>query len=399
MRKFTTALFLVSILVWSIIGVCFTPLTAQQLNLIGEDGSSLATLSAFETNKHWFVDLHDFFRALNFDVTWRDSQKRLDAQSDNTEMRFQPETDRVLVGDRQLAMVEAPRLRDGRLFMNAQALANLINRHTSQSLIWNSTRNQLQLATPAAWAQDDAEDPLGSFIQEIPDVKDEQLLVVIDPGHGGRDPGAIGHQGTHEKDVVLDISLRIRDYFKANHPKLKVRLTRTTDKFIPLSQRTQIANDLDGDVFLSIHANSNRSSQARGFDVYTLSGEATSPTGEDLAEIENSALRYEGFDENELDDVSWILYQLENSVHVRESREIAKFIMDAAEDKLPIPTRRARQAPFWVLKDARMPAMLVETGFLSNPDEEQTLQLVSYQNSVAEVLGQALETYRKNRMR
>lgn len=379
--------------------ISYGPVYSQSLNLIGEDGNSLASLSAYQSNKTWFVDLRDFLQSLDFQVSWKESAQRLEAKKKEIEMRFRPETDRVLIGENNLGLIAPPVMKNGRLYLQAQALANLMNRHTSQSMIWNSTRNQLQLATPAAWAQDRKNDPLGSFIEDIPEMENKELLVVIDPGHGGRDPGAIGHNGTLEKRVVLDISRRIRDHLKANYPNIKVRLTRTSDKFIPLSQRTQIANDLDADVFLSIHANSNKSSKAKGFDVYTLSGEATSPTGEDLAEIENSALKYEGYDEKELDDVSWILYHLRNSVHVRESQDISQFIMEVADKNLPIPTRRARQAPFWVLKDAQMPAILVETGFLSNPREEQTLQRVSYQNAVAEVLGKALENYRQNRTR
>lgn len=371
--------------------------SANYLNLVGEEGSSQQKLSAFQSGDDWLVDLHDFFQALDFDVLWKNTIQRFEADKKGTTLRFRPETERVLVDGRTLSLIDSPTIHEGRLYLHARAVANLINRHTDKSVIWNPTRRQLQVASASAWAQESGEDPIGSFIDDMPDQDDDELLVIIDPGHGGRDPGAIGHNGIQEKSVVLDISSTIKQYLENNHPKIKPRLTRDNDQFIPLSRRTQIANDMEGNVFLSIHANANRSSQAKGFEVYTLSGEATNPSGQELAKIENSALRYEGYEEKELDDISWILYQLGNSVHVRESQHISRMIMDRADKDLPIPTRRSRQAPFWVLKDARMPAILVETGFLSNPDEEEVLQSRAYQESVAKVLAEALDEYREKR--
>lgn len=386
------------VLLFFVVGLFSLPpaVSANYLNLVGEEGSSTRQLSAWQSGESWFVDLHEFFQALDFSVEWESATDRLEASKEGTNMRFRPDTERVLVDGQNLSLVSSPTIREGRMYLSASAVANLINRHTGQSMIWNPSRRQLQVASSAAWAQEESGDPIGTFIDDMPDKDEDEMLVIIDPGHGGRDPGAIGHNGIQEKHVVLEISKKIKQYLEDNYDNIKPRLTRSTDKFIPLSRRTQIANDMDGDVFLSIHANANRSSRARGFEVYTLSSEPTNPSAKELANIENSALRYEGIETDKLDDISFILHQLTQTVNARESKNVARTIMEKAES-LPIPTRRARQAPFWVLKDARMPAMLVETGFLSNPSEEEMLQTDSYQQSVAEVVGQALEHYQTNR--
>jgi len=378
-------------------GVPHAAQSADYLNLVGKEGTNKSKLPALQLENEWLLDLYQFFQSLDFQVQWDSDINRLQASNKSRELRFRPDTERVLIDGRKLSLIDPPLLKNGRLFMRTQAVVNLVNKYTDQSLIWNSSRKQLQVANPAAWAQNKKKDPIGSLIENVPDRKEDQLLVIIDPGHGGRDPGAIGYNGLKEKKVVLEISRAIKNELEQEYPKIKPRLTRNRDEFIPLSQRTQIANQMEGDVFVSLHANANRSQKAKGFEVYTLSGEATSPSGKELAKIENSALRYEGYKKSELDDISFILNQLRNSVHVRESRTIAQDMMERAQRQLPIPTRRARQAPFWVLKDARMPAMLVETGFLSNPTEERILQKESYQQAVAKVIASSLSKYRKQR--
>ncbi len=216
---------------------------------------------------------------------------------------------------------------------------------------------------------------------------------MVDPGHGGRDPGAIGPDGLQEKDIVLELSLALRDVLQNNYPKLNVELTRDSDKFLPLQKRTQIANQRNADVFVSIHANAGRSSTAEGFEVFTLSSDATDASAEELAEIENSALRYEGVPAEELNDISFILWQLRSTIHTRESRTVPRNIIDSLKARIPGKNRGVKGAPFWVLKDARMPAVLVESGFLSNPEEARRLTSESHQQDLAQAIGEGIDQY------
>lgn len=380
----------------------YPPVSANTLNLLDARGQLIKEVSALTRGGDVLIDLYDFFRALDFSVSWDPSTERLDVANDRLEFRFQPDSKRVYAGNRLLNIPAAPTYREGRLFLTAQSAANLFNRHTTQSMIWNPARQRMRLTGSEARAQEPepesgSDDPIGKFLDQKSQPDTGDFLVVIDPGHGGRDPGAIGTNGLREKRVVLGMAKTLRDHLLENYPRIEARLTRREDRFLALKSRTQVANEMDADLFISIHANSGHSSYASGFEVFTLSGEATDPSARDLAEIENSALLYEGYEKKEIDDLSFILWQLRSTVHTRESRKVARLMLEEMEDLLPISNRGMKQAPFWVLKDAQMPAVLVETGFLSNPSEEKRLQSREYHRRLARALGPAINKFREQR--
>ena len=378
------------------------PAQAQRVNIVDAAGDLLHEFNTLELDGKYFFDLHDFFKAIDFDVHWNESARRLTASGEEEKFRFTPGAGRVLVAEEGLYPAENIRYENGRLFLEAEQTADLLKEHTDKEYIWNPSREQLQVAraedfqSEAEPASGGDEDPIARFLEEVPETEEEEILVVIDPGHGGRDPGAIGANGLTEKEIVLRISLQLRDYIEENYPAIKPVLTREDDRFIPLQDRTRMANEQQADVFMSIHANSGRAG-ASGFEVFTLSSEADDEEARELAEIENSALRYEGVDGDELEDIEWILHQLQGTVHTRESREFARIIDDELDNNLSLPSRGVKQAPFFVLKDARMPAVLVETGFLSNPREAEKLGTRTFQQEIAAGLAEALEYYRQNR--
>lgn len=372
------------------------PLQAQTIELVDAEGSLLSRLEAVQNDQYTFVDLYELFRSLNFSVEWDPFLDRLEASRENTSFRFLPGMQRVRVEDR-LYSVPEPAFRDGRLFLAVEPVTRLLRRHGGKPVIWNPARAQMQLTPSEAEASE--EDPVGRFIDETPRTGSSEILVVVDPGHGGRDPGAIGKNGSREKQVVLELARQLKAVLREGYPNIRVRLTRDEDRFIPLKSRTQIANEIGADVFISLHANSTQhSSRARGFEVYTLSGQATDPSAQELANVENSALRYEGYEQEELEDISWILWQLRSTVHTRESQKFAARILDRLQGEVPTQNRGAKKAPFWVLKDAQMPAVLFESGFLSNPAEERKLRDRQYLRKLARGLAAALEAYRENRL-
>lgn len=372
------------------------PLQAQTIELVDAEGSLLSRLQTVQNEQHTFVDLYELFRSLEFSVEWDPFLDRFEASRKDISFRFVPGMERVRVDDR-LYPVPGPTLHEGRLFLAVQPVTRLLRRHSGKSVIWNPARAQMQL-TPAE-AEAAEEDPVGRFIDETPRTEGNEMLVVVDPGHGGRDPGAIGKNGSREKQVVLDLARELKGILQESYPNIRVRLTRGGDRFIPLKSRTRIANEIGADVFVSLHANSaQHSSRARGFEVYTLSGQATDPSAQELADVENSALRYEGYQQEELEDISWILWQLRSTVHTRESQKFAGLILDRLQGQVPTNNRGAKKAPFWVLKDAQMPAVLFESGFLSNPSEERKLRDREYLRKLARGLAGALEAYRENRL-
>lgn len=220
-------------------------------------------------------------------------------------------------------------------------------------------------------------------------------VVVIDPGHGGKDPGAIGPRGTKEKDVVLKIALRLRKLLRTRL-KLKVILTREKDEFLPLSRRTQIANENKADLFLSIHANASRKRGVRGFEVFFLDY-AKNDDARAIAAAENSAVRFENTlpSPQKLGDLDFILLDMIQNEYHQESSELAEMMVRRLTAKLGIRGRGVDQAGFYVLNGAFMPAVLVEMAFISNPEDEKLLRQTWFQKKVAEALYEGVKDFKE----
>lgn len=217
--------------------------------------------------------------------------------------------------------------------------------------------------------------------------------VVIDPGHGGRDPGTQAGRGrTREKDVVLEIARRLRDKLAAA-PDIRPILTRERDAFVTVRGRPSMALSEQGDLFLSIHANSAPNRSARGFETYFL-GEARSDESRAVAMRENSALQYEE-DAPQLGDIQFILASNDLNGYRRESSKLGGYLQNALRGVHPGPDRGVKPGPYWVLVGASgsMPTVLVEVGFLSNPSEERFLGGSAGQERLAEALAEAVRGY------
>jgi len=218
--------------------------------------------------------------------------------------------------------------------------------------------------------------------------------VVIDPGHGGKDPGARGPRGTTEKNVALAVAKRVAAKLRSV-PGIEPSLTRTKDVFITLSGRPKIAVERHADLFLSIHCNSESGSAARGFETYFLSPSRTEESRR-VAIRENSAVQYEDpKDRPNLDDINYILVANRQNLNVRESSFFAGEIQNAMRDEVTTPDRGVKQAGLYVLMGASgsMPAVLAEIGFISNPVEERFLRSSKGQDEIATALADAVAEY------
>jgi N-acetylmuramoyl-L-alanine amidase len=221
--------------------------------------------------------------------------------------------------------------------------------------------------------------------------------IVLDAGHGGKDPGAIGGNGTSEKDVALTIVRDLGTIITQNWPDVKVIYTRKDDTFIPLHQRGKIANQSGGKLFISVHCNASPNHNARGSEVYIL-GPHKTRQALDVALFENSVIReeadadlaYQGFTEEHL-----IMSSMAQSAFARQSTSLAQHILKP-EYRYQSNSRGVRQAGFMVLWTPSMPSALVEVGYLSNPGEEQMLRDRQEQARIAYSIFHGLQTYRKN---
>jgi N-acetylmuramoyl-L-alanine amidase len=220
--------------------------------------------------------------------------------------------------------------------------------------------------------------------------------IVIDAGHGGQDPGAIGRRHrTREKDMALDMALLLRDEVK-KRTHIDVVMTRDNDVFIPLGQRTKIANNAGGKLFISIHCNSSTSTRPNGHWTYFLSP-ARTERAMSVALKENSVIRYEERREDypDLSEENFILLAMAQAQFVKESEDFATLIQSNMSSRTGLRDRGVDQAGFYVLIGASMPAVLVETAFLSNPREEKLLRDKNFRKKVAAGICDAIIEFKK----
>ncbi|WP_205720079.1 N-acetylmuramoyl-L-alanine amidase family protein [Fodinibius halophilus] len=220
-------------------------------------------------------------------------------------------------------------------------------------------------------------------------------VVVIDPGHGGHDPGSIGYRNVKEKDIVLDIAKKVGDYIKEYLPDVKVVYTRDDDTFVGLQERGSIANKAEGDLFVSLHCNSFSSRQPHGTEVYFL-GLEKSETALEVMKRENRLVRADNdTEQKELTQEELLIYELANSGYIASSERIAGMLEHQLDDRAQRRSRGVKQARFVVLYHASMPAVLVESGFISNPSEARYLTSDYGQSIIASAIFRSIRNYKK----
>jgi N-acetylmuramoyl-L-alanine amidase len=217
-------------------------------------------------------------------------------------------------------------------------------------------------------------------------------VVVIDPGHGGEDPGTLGNGKLKEKDVVLDIGKKLAALLKSRGG-YDVRLTRDGDYFVRLAKRKEIANGSRGDIFISIHANSAPNRRADGTEIFYVSPRgASDQAARELADRENAADLVGGVSPDADDDVLSILVDLKMSDSVQKSSDLARLVEDELQ-RDRVSDCATKQAGFVVLKNLAMPSILVEVGFLTNSSDVDKLKRSSYRQSYAECVADAVDRY------
>ncbi len=215
--------------------------------------------------------------------------------------------------------------------------------------------------------------------------------IVIDAGHGGHDTGTIGPTGLMEKDLCLDVALRLGKIIQQHLPSAEVVFTRDDDTFIPLERRTEIANEAKADLFISVHANSSQDRHARGVETYYLNFTGSS----DAMEV---ASRENALSENGVHDLQDIVKKIASNEKIEESRDLAAMIQDSLSKRMENinrgdRNRGVRKAPFVVLIGADMPSVLAEISFLSNPSDEQWLKKPENRQRIADGLYRGIENY------
>jgi len=239
--------------------------------------------------------------------------------------------------------------------------------------------------------------------EELDRQKKEWLVdtIVIDPGHGGKDPGAVGYKNLYEKTIVLKVALQLGKMINKNLPNVKVVYTRNKDVFIPVWKRTKIANENKGKLFVSLHCNSLRNKRIKGFETYFLSSdEDKNKQAQEVVLKENASIEFENeADKERYKGINFILATMAQNAFIKQSQYLASSIQKSYASKLKplgLKDRGVKQGRFWVLVGATMPNVLVEMGFISNKNDANFLKKTSNIKKVAEALYTGISKYKKD---
>ena len=227
--------------------------------------------------------------------------------------------------------------------------------------------------------------------------------IVIDPGHGGKDSGTMGTKRfkIYEKHVALSVSLKLGKYISESFPEIDVIYTRSSDVFLELNERTEIANNANADLFISIHCDGFTNPKPSGASVFVM-GMSKLKANMDVAMRENAAIylednyqqKYEGFDPKSPE--SYIVFSLMQNTYLNQSLKIAEEVENQFATRANRKSRGVKQAPFYVISRTNMPSLLVECGFLTNPKEEEFLHSDLGQDYIASAIFRAFRTYKEN---
>ena len=330
-------------------------------------------------NGRYYVLLTDMCKAHGIEWEWDTTTRKIFLRKNNREAVFLVES-KYYYENKEIKKLSAPvRVKKGAVYIPLKFV-----KYTVEPL-FDLEKKALRAEPIVTTKQAKAETPVSP--------KHRIKKIVIDPGHGGKDPGAIGRTGLYEKTVVLDVSKRIRKELEKKG--IDVIMTRDSDEFITLGKRARIANENKADLFVSIHANANKKRWIRGFEVYCLSDKPTDDNARALAAAENSVLKYEeesfGRRTKNLDAILWDITFDESR---KESIDLAGFVCQEVSKKLKMKRNEVRSARFYVLKGALMPAVLIEMSYLSNRWDEKNLKKDSYKQKLAEGIANGISAFK-----
>ncbi len=235
---------------------------------------------------------------------------------------------------------------------------------------------------------------------ELEEQRKEWLIdtIVIDPGHGGKDPGAVGYKKLYEKNIVLPVALKLGKMINKKIPDIKVVYTRKTDIFIPLWKRTKIANENKGKLFISLHCNGSVNKKVNGFETYFLSADKDD-RAKSVVLKENESISFEGqSDRKRYEGINFILATMAQNAFIKQSQYLASVVQGALAKKLVangMKNRGVKQGPFWVMVGATMPNILIEMGYISNKHEANFLKQKGNQTKIAQAIYNGIAQYKE----
>ena len=381
MKLFIYLYYFLLLFSWSFAGA------QQEIKMIGSNNSVLGTIEYIKEQRYYF-SLNDFSSALlkkNF--INKDVQKIVFSLG-NVKIKVTGNISFIIIDDKPYQLKNNIIYKKGIFYAPIDDFLDLLNEKTGSSYVMDYSSLSIQ---NKFISQEVSTNPVDLY-QEKKKWKFD--TIIIDPGHGGKDPGAVGYRGTKEKDIVLDVSKRLAKKIERNS-KTKVILTREEDIFLRLQDRTKFANANEGDLFISIHTNAAEDRRASGFETFLI-GPNKNEAAVRVAARENAALELEGFSGKKLTNEDLIKATIAQSAFAAKSEEFASLVQNEIKKRVQSKDRGVKQAGFYVLMGASMPNVLIELGFISNPNEEKKLNSSSYRDMLATSIYYAVLKYQKS---
>tara|TARA_B110000014_G_scaffold262690_1_gene257256 strand:+ start:2520 stop:3692 length:1173 start_codon:yes stop_codon:yes gene_type:complete len=353
-------------------------------------------LELFIFNDISYFSAKEFCASSNYSCNQYPEKAKIELLIQDEKFIFSLNSSFVKINDVIHQMITRVRLIDGIFYVPLNSFMHLLAIFEPHSFIINNDTKKIILQKedelPALEEINSLADNNDQALQEINALAEWGIkTVIIDPGHGGKDPGAIGYYNIKEKHIVLDISKELGALIKKHMPNINVVYTREDDTFLGLKNRTHIANKSGGHIFLSIHANASTAKSARGFEVFLLQPNSVDDAI-DVAVRENASILFE--ENPEEYEQNQMFASISEIAYSKESEKLAVFINTAVKKELPRTRMRGvKQAGFYVLVGAAMPKVLIEVGFLTNKSEAQLLNRSSYRAKMARGLFDGLQDY------
>lgn len=358
--------------------------TDGKLKLI-ENNELIGEISTIQ-NKQLF-SINDFIKITNSKNFINDKTEKIIFYIDDKKIKITNQIAFIMIDDNLFQLSSKTVKLNNDYYVPAESFLSIVN-NLSTSISISLNTNQINLDRIIETPKKTVKVDLKSEKQ-----KWEFKTIVIDAGHGGKDPGAVGYRGTKEKDIALDVAKRLEKKISKNMD-VKVVMTRDEDVFLRLSERTKIANENNGSLFISIHTNAAEDRRASGFETFLI-GLNKNEYAAKVAARENAVLELEGKTGQELTGEDLIQATIAQAAFASSSETFADMVQKEIKKRVQSRDRGVKQAGFVVLARASMPNVLVELGFISNPAEEKKLRSPQYRDQLATAIYRAVQQYEK----
>jgi N-acetylmuramoyl-L-alanine amidase len=360
----------------------------QSITILGENNTMLGKADILKKDQY-YISVNDFGKILGSGSFVNDKTEKIVIYVDSFKIKLSNNIAFIVVDETTYQMGNKIIKRDNEYYVPIDDFFNILSVHGSDSHSIDYTTMSITLGPKTKKISK----PI--VVADLIKEKNKWKLdtIIIDPGHGGKDPGAIGYRGTKEKDITLDVAKRLVKKIERNM-NINTILTRDEDVFIRLEDRTKLANSENGKLFISIHANSAEDRRANGFETYMI-GTNKNAAAVRTAARENAVLDLEGGNTKKLTDEALIKATIAQSGFANGSEQFAALVQEEMNKRLQSKDRGVKQAGFYVLAYASMPNVLIELGYISNPSEEKKLKSSQYKDALATSIYRAIEQYQK----